>query len=52
MIVPNRDERPARAGVLQVGVGEIAFVNGPIAFDSQREVKMANLAAVRNAPTS
>src|SRR6185369_8506098 len=49
VIVPHRDERPARAGVLQVGVREIAFVNGPIALDRQREVKMANLATVRNA---
>ncbi len=49
MVVPHGDERPARAGVLEVGIGEIAFVNGPIAVDRQREMKMANLAPVRDA---
>ena len=36
VIVPDGDERPARAGVLQVGVGEIALVDGAIAVDGQR----------------
>ena len=44
-----RDERPARAGVLQVGIGEIAFVDGAIAVDGQREWKLPDLPAVGDA---
>ncbi len=44
-----RDERPARAGVLEVGIGEIAFVDGAVAIDGQRDVEVADLVAVRDA---
>jgi hypothetical protein len=33
VIVPDADERPARAGILEVGISEIAFVDDAIAFD-------------------
>ena len=49
MVVPDGDERPARASVLEVGIGEIAFVDGPVAIDGQREVEVADLPAVRDA---
>ncbi len=35
-----------RARVLEVGVGEIAFVDGAVAFDGQRNVEVADLVAV------
>ena len=49
VIVPDGDERPARAGILQVGIGEIALVDGAIAVDGQRVVEVAGLAAIGNA---
>src|SRR6185436_2812680 len=49
VVVPDRDERPARASVLEVGIGEIAFVDGPVAIDGQRYVEGADLQAVRDA---
>ena len=49
MIVPDGDERPARAGVLQVGIGEIAAIDGAIAVERQRNVEIADLLAVGNA---
>src|ERR1044071_6708755 len=49
VVVPDRDERPAGARVLEIGVGEITFVNGPVAIERQRYVEVANLVAVRNA---
>ena len=50
VIVPHGDERPSRAGVLQIGIGQVAFVDGAIAFDRQRIVELAGLPAVGNAP--
>ena len=47
VVVPDGDERPTRARVLEVGVGEIAFVDGPVAIDGQRDVEVADLVAVR-----
>ena len=49
MVVPDADERPARARVLEVGIGEIALVDGPVAVDGQRDVEVADLVAVRDA---
>ena len=49
MVVPDGDERPARASVLEVGIGEIAFVDGAVAVDRQRDVEVADLVAVRDA---
>jgi hypothetical protein len=49
VVVPHGDERPARARVLEVGIGEIAFVDGPVAIDRQRDVEVAGLQAVRDA---
>src|SRR3954454_2713404 len=49
VVVPDRDERPARASVLEVGIGEIAFVDGPVAIDGQRYVELADLVAIREA---
>ena len=46
MVVPDADERPARARVLEVGVGQIAFVDGAVAIDGQRDVEVADLVAV------
>ena len=46
VVVPDGDERPARARVLEVGVGEIAFVDGAVAIDGQRDVEVADLVAV------
>ena len=48
MIVPDGDERPTRARVLQVGIGEIALVDGAIAVDRQRVVEVAACAAIGN----
>ena len=52
VIVPDADERPARAGILQIGIGEIALVDGAIAVDGQREVEVAGLARLGDAATS
>jgi hypothetical protein len=49
VIVPHADERPARAGVLQVGIVQIALVDGAIAVDRQRNVEVADLVAVGDA---
>ena len=49
VVVPHGDERPARASVLEVRIGEIAFVDGPVAIDGQRYVEVAGLRAVRQA---
>ena len=49
MIVPDGDERPARARVLQVGVVEIALVDGAIAVERQRNVEIADLVSVGDA---
>src|SRR6185369_9709648 len=50
VIVPDGDERPARAGILEVGISEIALVYGAIAIDSQRYVKRpGDLLAIRDA---
>ena len=46
VVVPHGDERPARASVLEVGIGEIALVDGPVAIDGQRYVEVADLRAV------
>jgi len=32
-----------RASVLEVGIGEMAFVDGPVAIDGQRYVEVAGL---------
>ncbi|MFT3916342.1 MAG: hypothetical protein QM704_20375 [Anaeromyxobacteraceae bacterium] len=49
VVVPDGDERPARARVLEVGVGEVAAVDGPVALEGQRDVEVADLVAVRDA---
>src|SRR6185312_7341052 len=49
VVVPHRDEQPARARVLEVGIGEIAFVDGAVAIDGQRDVEVADLVAIRDA---
>ena len=49
VVVPDGDEWPARAGVLEIGVGEIAFVDGPVTIERQRDVEVADLVAVRDA---
>src|SRR6185369_6344563 len=49
VIVPHADEGPSGAGILKVGVSEIAFVDDAIAFDGQRYVEVADLVAVRYA---
>ncbi len=49
MIVPDADERPARAGILEVGISEIALVHGAIAVDGQRVVEIAGLSPIGNA---
>ena len=47
VIVPDADERPAGARVLQVGIVQIALVDGAIAVDRQRDVEVADLERVR-----
>ncbi len=49
VVVPDHDERPARASVLEVGIFEIAFVDGTVAIEGQRYVEIADLVAVRYA---
>src|SRR6185369_7224874 len=49
VVVPDHDERPPRTRVLKIGIGEIAFVDCPVAVDSQWKMKIADLAAVRDA---
>ena len=49
VIVPDGDERPARAGILEVGISEIALVHGAIAVDGQRVVELAALSPIGNA---
>ena len=49
MIVPDRHERPARPRVLQVGIGEIAAIDGAIAVEGERIMELADLAAVGDA---
>ena len=49
VIVPDADERPARAGILEVGISEIALVHGAIAVDGQRVVELAGLSPIGNA---
>src|SRR6185369_3251563 len=49
VIVPDGDERPARAGILEVGISEIALVHGAIAVDGQRYVELAALSPIVNA---
>ncbi len=50
VIVPHADERPARSGVLKIGIGEIALIDDAVAVERQRVMEVADLAAVRNAP--
>src|SRR5262249_44625734 len=49
VIVPDGNERPARAGILEVGVVEIAPVDGTITVDRQRNVEIADLVSVGDA---
>src|SRR4029077_10587054 len=49
VVVPDGDERPARAGVLEIGVGEIALINSAVTFERQWDVEVADLVAVREA---
>src|SRR6185312_16299481 len=49
VVVPHGDERPARASVLEVGIGEIASVDGSVAIYGQRDVEVADLVAVWDA---
>src|SRR6185312_11156781 len=49
VVVPHRDKRPARARVLEVGIGEIAFVDGALTIDGRRDVEVADLVAIRDA---
>jgi hypothetical protein len=48
VIVPQADERPACAGILQVGVGKIALPYGAIAVNGSRPVEIAGLSRVGN----
>ena len=50
VIVPHGHERPSCAGVLQIGLGKVTFVDGAIAVDRQRIVEFTDLPAVGNAP--
>ena len=47
MIVPHADERPARPRVLEIRVGEIAAVGGPVVVERGRQVESAHLPAGR-----
>src|SRR5678815_4224078 len=49
VVVPDRDERPASASVLEVGIGEIGLVDGPVAADGQRYVEVSDFVAVWDA---
>src|SRR5262245_42821435 len=44
VVVPDADERPTRARVLQIGIGEVALVDDAIAVDRQRVMEIAGLA--------
>ena len=46
MIVPHRHERPARAGVLEVGIAEIGAIDGAIAVERHGQVEIADLDAL------
>src|ERR1051325_4086975 len=48
VVVPDANEWPARACVLQIGIREIAFVDGSIAVDRQRKMEVPSLPAVRD----
>src|SRR4249919_3963375 len=48
VIVPHAHERPARSRVLQVGIGQIAFVDGAITLGRERVVELAGDPAVRD----
>jgi hypothetical protein len=47
VVVPHADERPAGAGVLQVGVGQVAAVEGAVVFEVGRYVEVFDLLTVR-----
>src|SRR5205814_963806 len=49
VIVPNGDEGPPSSCILQVGIGEVTFVDRAVTVDRQRKVELADLPAVRNA---
>src|ERR1051325_403785 len=49
VVIPYGDKRPPRASVLQIGIGEIAFVNGAVAVDGRRYVEVSCLEAVWHA---
>ena len=49
MVVPHGDERPARARVLQVGIVQVAAIDGAIVVDRQWNVEVADLLAVGDA---
>ena len=48
VVVPDGDERPTRARVLQVGIGQVALVDDAIALERERVVEFAGLTAIGN----
>src|SRR5262249_18289592 len=48
VIVPDGDERPACSRVLQIGISQVTLVDDAIAFDRERVMEVAGLAAIGN----
>src|SRR5690606_5602614 len=46
VIVPDADERPASARVLQIWIGEVALIHRTVAFDRLRPVEIAGLTCI------
>ena len=46
MVVPHADERPAGARVLQVGIVQVATIDGTVIGDRGRDVKVTDLLAM------
>src|SRR6185312_10119189 len=47
MVVPHRNEGPASAGVLQVGIVQVTAIHGAVAIHVDRDVEVVNLLSLR-----